>query len=632
MPDTPFPSVHPARPHGDESWAAYSDPSLWSYLVDEASDIEFCSAWLQLMSKIISGVRTGVVVLSQGEDAPFVPVAVWPASGAETMKHTAVIERAAKERKGVVIRDGGEAVGPLNTEPLLCIAFPVLSAERIFGVMALRVTQRSGDALQVAMRQLQWGTSWIESRMLKREIQLARQANERVSGALEFVAGVLEEPRFSAAASSFATLLATRLTADRVSVGFVKGRHVKVRALSHSAQFKERMNQVRAVASAMDESLDQERSVALPAPNGGGPVVCRVHGELSAGEGERAICTVPFFDSQGRGLGAITLERPLSSPFTPHEIEFCEVVAAVVGPILEEKLRLDRPVLVHAATAAGDQLGKLFGRGHLVYKTAFVLLLALVAFFCVAKGDYRISARTTMEGSLVRAITAPYDGFIAEAPARPGDVVRKGAPLARLDDREKRLERLKTYSLSEQYSRQYREALANGDTVQMRVLKQQLEQARTQLKLLDEQLGRSRLTAPFDAVVLSGDLSQSLGAPVDRNKVLFEVAPLQDYRVRLHVDEQRVSDLKPGQRGMLVLNSLPDSDFPITVRKITPIAMTVEGKNQFLVEASLDRLSARIRPGMEGVGKIFVERRLLFWIWTHEMVDWLRLWAWSWLP
>ena len=47
------------------------------------------------------------------------------------------------------------------------------------------------------------------------------------------------------------------------------------------------------------------------------------------------------------------------------------------------------------------------------------------------------------------------------------------------------------------------EALANGDTVQMRVLKQQLEQAHTQLKLLDGQLGRSRLTAPFDAIVVT---------------------------------------------------------------------------------------------------------------------------------
>jgi hypothetical protein len=35
---------------------------------------------------------------------------------------------------------------------------------------------------------------------------------------------------------------------------------------------------------------------------------------------------------------------------------------------------------------------------------------------------------------------------------------------------------------------------------------------------------------------------------------------------------------------------------------------------------------------MAGIAKIEVERRQLLWIWTHRMVDWLRLWAWSWLP
>jgi hypothetical protein len=35
---------------------------------------------------------------------------------------------------------------------------------------------------------------------------------------------------------------------------------------------------------------------------------------------------------------------------------------------------------------------------------------------------------------------------------------------------------------------------------------------------------------------------------------------------------------------------------------------------------------------MEGVGKIYVEERKLIWIWTHTLIDWMRLWLWSWLP
>ena len=42
--------------------------------------------------------------------------------------------------------------------------------------------------------------------------------------------------------------------------------------------------------------------------------------------------------------------------------------------------------------------------------------------------------------------------------------------------------------------------------------------------------------------------------------------------------------------------------------------------------------SKKLRPGMEGVGKISIDRRKLIWVWTHKAVDWLRLQIWKWKP
>ena len=63
-----------------------------------------------------------------------------------------------------------------------------------------------------------------------------------------------------------------------------------------------------------------------------------------------------------------------------------------------------------------------------------------------------------------------------------------------------------------------------------------MKQIDAQLELIDAQLARMRLTAPFSGVVVSGDLSQSLGSPVEHGQVLFEVAPLDAYRVILEVE------------------------------------------------------------------------------------------------
>jgi multidrug efflux pump subunit AcrA (membrane-fusion protein) len=138
--------------------------------------------------------------------------------------------------------------------------------------------------------------------------------------------------------------------------------------------------------------------------------------------------------------------------------------------------------------------------------------------------------------------------------------------------------------------------------------------------------------APFDGIVVSGDLSQSLGSPVEKGKLLFEIAPLDSYRVVLEVDERDIADVEVGQHGQLLLAAFPSEPVAVSVSKITPVSAAKEGRNFFRVEAALDQPHERLRPAMEGAGKIEIDRRSLVWIWTHQVVDWIRLTVWTWLP
>ena len=132
--------------------------------------------------------------------------------------------------------------------------------------------------------------------------------------------------------------------------------------------------------------------------------------------------------------------------------------------------------------------------------------------------------------------------------------------------------------------------------------------------------------------MVSGDLSQLLGTPVEQGKALFEIAPLNSYRVILEIDERDISNVVVGQRGELTLSGIPNQHTPFTVQRITPVSTTQEGRNFFRVEAHLENGSEGVRPGMEGVGKIVVDRRKLIWIWTHSLVDWMSLSWWKWAP
>lgn len=382
----------------------------------------------------------------------------------------------------------------------------------------------------------------------------------------------------------------------------------------------------------MEEAVDQGTSVVQPVAKAGPMVVSRAHEALLHESGSGSAASFPLVEG-GRVVGALTLERAAGHAFEPETLVVCEAVASVAGPIVELKRGSEASLVVHAGKSTQSLWEKLAGRGHAGFKLGTLALAALAAFLSLATGDFRVSADSTLEGTVQRAITAPINGYVKEAALRAGDTVSKGQVIGRFDDRDLQLERVKLLSQREQYVRQYREAMGKRERAQAQIVSSQIAQAEAQLALVEEQLARTVMEAPYDGVIVRGDLSQSLGSPVERGQVLFEVAPLDSYRVVLLVDERDIAHIVAGQRGELTVSSIPGERFAFTVSKITPVNTAKEGRNFFRVEAALaGEPGSRLRPGMEGVGKVYVEERKLVWIWTHGFVDWLRLWIWSWLP
>ena len=145
-------------------------------------------------------------------------------------------------------------------------------------------------------------------------------------------------------------------------------------------------------------------------------------------------------------------------------------------------------------------------------------------------------------------------------------------------------------------------------------------------------MARATLVAPFSGLIVKGDLSQALGSPVTRGEVLYEVAPTDEYRVVLKVDDRDIGLVSLGQRGQLKLSGIPDQTIAITIDRLMPVSTTEEGRNYFRVEAVMDSHSDLMRPGMQGVAKIEIGREKLLWIWSRRLVDWLRLFIWNRMP
>ncbi len=470
-----------------------------------------------------------------------------------------------------------------------------------------------------------------ESRHIEPQPDPSIDAGDDLLTVIELVAASVQYPHFRAAAAAVTTELATRLGCDRVSLGFAGRQGVHVEAISRSATVDRRTSLASAIAAAMTEALDQDATLVFPRATDGKVRVTRAHAELARLYHAGSVCTVPI-SREGRLVAALTLEHPAAEKFDHSMVALCETVVALVGPILADKRHHEQWIGLRLAEIARSYLDKLLGPRHPGLKLVSIAALLLVLFLAFASGEHRVSAPATLEGTVQRVVVAPIDGFVALAPARPGDLVEQGQLLAQLDDKDLKLEFLKWTGEKNQLLQEYRAAMAEVDSAKVTVLRARIERADAELALAEGNLSRTRLTAPLAGVVVQGDLSQALGAPVERGQTLFQVAPLDSYRVMLEIDERDVGQVRPGQAGRLALTGFPGDYLPFTVVRITPVSTAADGRNVFAVEAQLDSTPVLLRPGMQGVAKVDIGQRRLIWIWSHKLVDWFRLWTWSWLP
>ncbi|MEP5566518.1 MAG: HlyD family efflux transporter periplasmic adaptor subunit [Halioglobus sp.] len=598
----------------------------WSEFVSTDSPASYARSWLQRVLGQLQGVKSAAVLMLRSETGKLVSASHWPSEQPVDLALNNVVDEALARKQAVVLPLVGE-VGQQDSQ--LC--YPVLIQEQIVALIAVKLAAADEQTLESSMRGLRWSSAWLEL-FYRRRLPTGEAAqSEELVKLLNITASALEHEGFNAATISAVNELATSQGCTRVSLGTCDKGFCRVEAVSGASDFSNKMQVLQAVGCAMDESVDQQASVVFPNFDDKAVLLNQAHKALATfDEGaEHAVCSIPLPGSE-QYFGAITLEWPSEHEFAESQLEQLELIVAVLGPLLHDKRRAEQSWWRRGIESLRQQAVKLFGQRYYVRKSIMAFALLAIAFFAVYHTDYRVTADTRLESTILQAVVAPVDGFVDSAEVRAGDVITQGQTLYQLDDRDLTLEQLRWSSEALQLERQMRDAVAGRQAAKVRVLEAQLEQANAQLALAGEQLARMKATSPFDGVVISGDLSQSLGAPVARGEVLFEIAPLDSYRVILLVDERDINSVEVGQTGTVVLRSGSESGMSLTVTRVTPLAEAWDGRNVFRVEGQLEEVPDYLRPGMEGVGKIDAGERRLIWVWTHRFTHWLRLTLWEW--
>lgn len=581
--------------------------------------------WLSHQCRMLPGTVHAVLLTRPAGEGPYKRTASWPDKRRDYSALSPVAKAALRSRQAVIkIRNNEvEETG----EPLDTLASPVLLSGRLFGVVILEITHRSQSMQKMAVQQLQAGAKWLETMILLQ----GSAAKEQLINLVELVATGLEHEKFKVAATEVVNELAERFSCHRVSLGFSQYHRVRVEAMSHCNGIDQNSNLVRVIRDAMSEALDQRTTVVYPDASDAPELVTRFHARLEKAQQASAICTVPLIRN-GKAIGALLMERAKDQPFSAETVEQCEQIGLLLGPTLEMRRREERPLPAKIFDSVQSGFSKLFGPRHLALKTGVALSMALLIWVSLAGATFRVSSDSVLEAGVCRAVVAPQEGYISAAHVRAGDLVRKGDLMAVLDDQELLIELRKWKSRRAQLLKEYRKAFAGLDRAEVAILNAKRAQAEAQLRLVEQRLARIALVAPISGLVVKGDLSQAIGSPIERGDVLYEVAPTDEYRVVLKIDERDIGLVTPGQQGHLKLSGIPGRTIGIAIDRVTPVSTSEDGRNYFRVEAVMDSRSDLMRPGMEGIAKIDIGRKKLLWIWTRRLVDGLRLFVWNRLP
>jgi multidrug resistance efflux pump len=617
--------------------AAPLQPTL-AGLTDATDEEKYCSAWLLLQCTRIPGAAAGLLRIRRpAVEMPSLDL-TWPERNLDLPDLAVVADRAYSERRRVVALGRTDPVSNSAQAPALIVGLPIGLGSEPIAAAAVALTISGGATLispESLTERMQWGAGWLEVLPWARRSQEYSKKSAQAAASFDLLAAVAAQPGLRATTIAVVNHLAVALQCDRVSLGLIRrSNSIRVRAISHSATFKNESRLVDAIENAMEEAVDQHTSVIFPPVPETGAAISAAHRTLADVVHAAAPSLISLVLSNGRGrpIGAITLERHRANPFDEETLHLAEAVTSLIGPLIGLQLRANRLVAGRIADRLAGGLTALAGPRRPTLKLAALAVVALAVFLAFGESEHRVTAKAVLEGEVQRAVVGPFEGYIQSAPVRAGDTVKAGALLAALDDRDLLLERQKWRAEREKLMQKQRESLAKHDRTSLAILDAQIRQAESQVALAEEKLSRSRMLAPFDGIVVSGDLTQKLGSPIEKGKLLFEIAPLNSYRLIIKVDERDVRYVSVGQTGTVALAGMPWSPLPLIISQITPVAVADEGRNAFQIEAKLNDIVGNLRPGMEGVVKIETGRRPTLWIWTRSLLEWCRLVAWQYLP
>ena len=345
--------------------------------------------------------------------------------------------------------------------------------------------------------------------------------------------------------------------------------------------------------------------------------------------GMRAFYALPLADDEGR-LGILSFESTDPDFLSEAHMEMIRVLAGqatvavrnaslykevpfigLLGPMLQKKTRF-------------LALGK---RRRALYVAGAVAAALFLAIFPI---PMRVDGTSTVASASSVQVQPELDGVVRQVYVHEGDHVQRGQVLADLEDWDYRAALAGAQAKYQTATMEMNRALAANDGAQAGIQGVQARYWASEVERARERLERTHLRSLLDGWVTTPHVEDLTGRHLAPGDTFAEVADSSESRVDVAIDESEISLLRPGAAAAIKVESFPTQTFRGHVAVVSPKSQA-EGEGRFFyARVDVPNPDGRLRPGMQGRGKISVGWHPIGMVFFRSPFMWLysKLWWW----
>ena len=400
-----------------------------------------------------------------------------------------------------------------------------------------------------------------------------------------------------------------------VYIGPISGnKFPKLAAVSGCDSLPEEKHLIEALEATMAECISRNSNSCWPlqsdtdvAPQRDCALMC--HKKLSQQLDNAAVTTFSMIDSQGEPK-AVLLVRS-DKPLERRVVNFLSTAQTQLGVTLSVIERGEQNKLQKFWNWTRESLAA--NKTRTILKAlAAVVLLGLIPM------PYNINATSEIQPAEKKFIYAPFAAPLEASLVEPGDILLKGAELARLDDRELQLELADVEAQLHRAQKQMDGFVASHETGEARLARHEIEMLVARRDLLSQRVEQLTLLSPVDGIVIAGDWKNSNGMPLETGQSMFEIAPLEKLSVDVFLPEDDVPYAAVGQDVWLKFDAYPFESFSASLKRIHPASEIQNNQNVFVATVELDNPDGKLRPGMKGYVKCQASWHTIWWNLLHK--------------